>query len=219
MIPHGNCDDLRGETRPASRDHGCHRDHGDPHGCRVGVATSLLARKPQGILPYSVQALRRELTSKPCFFAERSVGSAFGGRNPENGRRFAERESRRHNMKVELMPRSRLRLRERTSSAQPRHHPILFSTAISFTGAHIKCRRGRASLLPATLDTEVPWSSRVFLWTAENPLSMSGRLPDSQKVKGPSVTVTFRRDRRILLEKRRGENPMRKQPFQILGSL
>jgi len=148
-----------------------------------GVATGLLARKATGDLAILGSALRRELTLKPCFFAERSVGSPHLEPQPENGRRFAERESRRHNMKVELMPAVQAAMRERTSSAQPRHHSIYSRRPISFTRCTHQCRRVERPFCPR-VGYRGRGQVRLFVDRRESTVNEAGDFLIPQKGRG-----------------------------------
>jgi ornithine cyclodeaminase len=95
-------------------------------------------------------------------------------RNPENGRRFAERESRRHTIQVELMPTVQAAVQGAdiicTTTSAP--DPILLGKYLS-AGAHINAV-GSSVPFARELDTEAVVKARLFVDRRESTVNEAG---------------------------------------------
>jgi ornithine cyclodeaminase len=139
-----------------------------------GMATKLLAREDAGdvaILGSGTQA-RTHLEAMLLCRKVRRV--RVWSRNPENGRHFAERESRRHNIGVELMPTVEAAVLGAniicTTTSSP--DPILFGKHLS-AGAHINAV-GSSVPFARELDTEAVVRSRLYVDRRESTVNEAG---------------------------------------------
>jgi alanine dehydrogenase len=139
-----------------------------------GVATKLLAREEAGdlaVLGSGTQA-RTHLGAMLLCRSIRRV--RVWSRNPENARRFSERESRRHHITVEVMPTAQAAVQRAdiicTTTSSP--NPILSGQHLS-PGAHINAV-GSSVPFARELDTEAVVKSRLFVDRRESTMNEAG---------------------------------------------
>jgi ornithine cyclodeaminase len=139
-----------------------------------GVATRLLSREDAGdlaILGSGTQA-RTHLEAMLLCRTIRRV--RVWSRNPENGRLFAERESIRHNLRVESLPTVQAVVQGAdiicTTTSSP--DPILLGHYLS-PGSHINAV-GSSVPFARELDTEAVMKSRLFVDRRESTLNEAG---------------------------------------------
>ncbi len=134
-----------------------------------GVATKLLARESAGDLAILGSGTQARTHLEAMLLCRKIHRVRVWSRNPENGRKFVERESRRHNIQVDFMPTVQAASREQISSARPHPPLIRFSLVNIFHPAPTSMPSGRACLLPVSWIRR-PSSNRGSLWTDGSPL-------------------------------------------------
>jgi ornithine cyclodeaminase len=139
-----------------------------------GVATRLLSREDAGDLAVLGSGTQAKTHLEAMLLARKIRRVRVWSRNPENGRRFAERESRRHSIQVELMPDVRAAVQGAdilcTTTSSP--DPILPGKYLS-SGCHINAV-GSSVPFARELDTEAVVKSRLFVDRRESTLNEAG---------------------------------------------
>jgi ornithine cyclodeaminase/alanine dehydrogenase-like protein (mu-crystallin family) len=139
-----------------------------------GVATKLLARETAGDLAILGSGTQARTHFEAMLFCRKIRRVRIWSRNPENGHRFAERESRRHNIQVELMPTVQAAVQGAdiicTTTSSP--DPILFGQYLS-PGAHINAV-GSSVPFARELDTEAIVKSSLFVDRRESTANEAG---------------------------------------------
>jgi len=139
-----------------------------------GVATRLLASESAGNLAILGSGTQARTHLEAMLHCRKIRWVRVWSRNPENGRRFAERESRRHNITVEFMPTVQAALQGAdiicTTTSSP--DPILLGNYLS-PGCHINAV-GSSVPFARELDTEAVVQSRLFVDRRESTLNEAG---------------------------------------------
>ena len=139
-----------------------------------GVATKLLARAGAGDLAVIGSGTQARTHLQAMLLCRKIRRVRVWSRNPENGRRFAERESQRHNIQVELMPTVQAAVQGAdiicTTTSSP--DPILLGKYLS-AGAHINAV-GSSVPFARELDTEAVVKSRLFVDRRESTVNEAG---------------------------------------------
>jgi ornithine cyclodeaminase/alanine dehydrogenase-like protein (mu-crystallin family) len=139
-----------------------------------GVATRLLAREGSGDLAILGSGTQAKTHLEAMLLCRKIRRVRIWSRNPENGRRFAERESRRHNIHVDLMPTVQAAVQGAdiicTTTSAP--DPILLGTYLS-AGAHINAV-GSSVPFARELDTEAIVKARLFVDRRESTVNEAG---------------------------------------------
>jgi ornithine cyclodeaminase len=139
-----------------------------------GVATRLLAREDAGDLAILGSGTQAKTHLEAMLLARKIRRVRVWSRNPENGRRFVERESQRHNMPLELSPTVQGAVQGAdiicTTTSSP--EPILLSQYLS-PGCHINAV-GSSVPFARELDTEAVVKSRLFVDRRESTLNEAG---------------------------------------------
>jgi ornithine cyclodeaminase len=153
-----------------------------------GVATNLLARKAAGDLAILGSGTQARTHLEAMLLCRKIRRVRIWSRNSEKGRRFAERESRHHNVKVELMPTVQAALEGAdiicTTTSSP--DPILAGHYLS-RGAHVNAV-GSSVPFARELDTEAVVASRLFVDRRESTVNEAGDflIPKKEGVIGDS---------------------------------
>jgi ornithine cyclodeaminase/alanine dehydrogenase-like protein (mu-crystallin family) len=153
-----------------------------------GVATNLLARKAAGDLAILGSGTQARTHLEAMLLCRKIRRVRIWSRNSENGRRFAERESRHHNVEVELMPTVQAALEGAdiicTTTSSP--DPILAGHYLS-RGAHVNAV-GSSVPFARELDTEAVVASRLFVDRRESTVNEAGDflIPKKEGVIGDS---------------------------------
>lgn len=139
-----------------------------------GLATRLLAREDAGDLAILGSGTQARTHLEAMLLCRKIRRVRVWSRNPENGRRFAERESRRHNIRVEVMPAVLAAVQGAdivcTTTSSP--DPILPGKYLS-TGAHINAV-GSSVPFARELDTEAVLKARLFVDRRESTVNEAG---------------------------------------------
>jgi ornithine cyclodeaminase len=139
-----------------------------------GVATRLLAREGSGDLAILGSGTQAKTHLEAMLLCRKIRRVRIWSRNPENGRQFAERESRRHNIHVELMPTVQAAVQGAdiicTTTSAP--DPILLGKDLS-AGAHINAV-GSSVPFARELDTDAVVKSRLFVDRRESTVNEAG---------------------------------------------
>jgi ornithine cyclodeaminase/alanine dehydrogenase-like protein (mu-crystallin family) len=139
-----------------------------------GVATRLLARQDAGDLTILGSGTQARTHLDAMLLCRKIRRVRIWSRNPEHARRFAERESQNHNIKVEPTPTVRSAVEGAdiicTTTASP--DPILLGEFLS-PGAHINAV-GSSVPYARELDTPAVVRSRFFVDRRESTLSEAG---------------------------------------------
>jgi ornithine cyclodeaminase len=139
-----------------------------------GVATRLLAREGSGDLAILGSGTQAKTHLEAMLLCKKIRRVRIWSRNPENGRRFAERESRRHTIQVELMPTVQAAVQGAdiicTTTSAP--DPILLGKYLS-AGAHINAV-GSSVPFARELDTEAVAKARLFVDRRESTVNEAG---------------------------------------------
>jgi ornithine cyclodeaminase len=139
-----------------------------------GVATRLLARENSGDLAILGSGTQAKTHLEAMLLARKIRRVRVWSRNPENGRRFVERESRGHNMPLELSPTVQGAVQGAdiicTTTSSP--EPILLGQYLS-PGCHINAV-GSSVPFARELDTEAVVKSRLFVDRRESTLNEAG---------------------------------------------
>lgn len=139
-----------------------------------GVATKLLAREVVGDLAILGSGTQANTHLEAMLLCRNIRRVRVWSRNPENGRRFAERGSHRHNITMEFMPTVQAAVQGAdiicTTTSSP--DPILLGKHLS-PGCHINAV---GSSVPFTreLDTDAVVRSRLFVDRRESTLNEAG---------------------------------------------
>jgi len=171
-----------------------------------GVATRLLAREGAGDLAILGSGTQAKTHLEAMLHCRKIRRIRVWSRNPENGRPFAERESRRHGITVELMPTVQAAVLGAdilcTTTSSP--DPILLGKYLS-PGCHINAV-GSSVPFARELDTEAVVKSRLFVDRRESTLNEAGDflIPKKEGAVGDSHIQGEIGE--ILLEKVKGRN-------------
>jgi ornithine cyclodeaminase/alanine dehydrogenase-like protein (mu-crystallin family) len=139
-----------------------------------GVATKLLSREGAGDLAVLGSGTQARTHLDAMLLCRKIRRVRVWSRDPENARQFSERESRRHNITVELMPTVQAAVQGAdiicTTTSSP--NPILFGQHLS-PGAHINAV-GSSVPFARELDTEAVVKSRLFVDRRESTMNEAG---------------------------------------------
>ena len=139
-----------------------------------GVATKLLAREGAGDLAMLGSGTQARTHLEAMLHSRKIRRVRIWSRNSENGRRFAERESRHHHIPVELMPTVQAAVQEAdiicTTTSSP--DPILLGKYLP-PGCHINAV-GSSVPFARELDTEAVVKSRLFVDRRESTVNEAG---------------------------------------------
>jgi ornithine cyclodeaminase len=139
-----------------------------------GVATRLLAREGAGDLAILGSGTQAKTHLEAMLLCRTIRRVRIWSRNPENGRQFVEREFRRHNTHVELMPTVQAAVQGAdiicTTTSAP--DPILLGKYLS-AGAHINAV-GSSVPFARELDTEAVVKARLFVDRRESTVNEAG---------------------------------------------
>ncbi len=139
-----------------------------------GVATRLLAREDAGDLAVLGSGTQAKSHLEAMLVCRKIRRVRVWSRNHENGRRFVERESRRHNITIELMPTVPAAVQGAdiicTTTSSP--EPILLGQYLS-PSCHINAV-GSSVPFARELDTEAVVTSRLFVDRRESTLNEAG---------------------------------------------
>ena len=156
-----------------------------------GVATRLLAREPAGDLAILGSGTQARTHLEAMLLSRKIRRVRLWTRNPENGRRFAERESGRHRIQVEFMPTVQAAVQGAdlicTTTSSP--EPVLPGRYLS-PGVHINAV-GSSVPFARELDTDAVVKSRLFVDRRESTVNEAGDFLIPKK-EGAIETVTFR---------------------------
>jgi ornithine cyclodeaminase len=153
-----------------------------------GVATRLLAREGAGDLAILGSGTQAKTHLEAMLLCRKIRRARIWSRNPENGRQVAERESRRHNIHVELMPTVQAAVQGAdiicTTTSAP--DPILLGKYLS-AGVHINAV-GSSVPFARELDTEAVVKSRLFVDRRESTVNEAGDflIPKKEEAIGDS---------------------------------
>lgn len=139
-----------------------------------GVATRLLARDRAGDLAVLGSGTQARTHLEAMLHCRTLRRVRVWSRNPDNGRRFAERESRRHNLPVELMPtvKDAVQGADIVCTTTSSTDPVLFGEYLS-PGCHINAV-GSSVPFARELDTEAVLRSRLFVDRRESTVNEAG---------------------------------------------
>jgi ornithine cyclodeaminase len=139
-----------------------------------GVATKLLAREDAGDLTLLGSGTQARTHLQAMLLCRKIRRVRVWSRSLENGREFAERESRRHNMQVEFMTTVQAAVQGAdivcTTTSSP--DPILPGKYVS-PGVHINAV-GSSVPFARELDTEAVVKSRLFVDRRESTVNEAG---------------------------------------------
>jgi ornithine cyclodeaminase len=139
-----------------------------------GVATRLLAREGAGDLAVLGSGTQAKTHLEAMLLCRKIHRVRVWSRNPDNGRRFAERESKRHSIRVELMPTVQAAVQGAdiicTTTSSP--DPILLGNYLS-PGCHINAV-GSSIPFARELNTEAVVKSRLFVDRRESTVNEAG---------------------------------------------
>jgi ornithine cyclodeaminase/alanine dehydrogenase-like protein (mu-crystallin family) len=139
-----------------------------------GVATKLLAREAAGDLAVLGSGTQARTHLEAMLLCRKIRRVRVWSRNAENGHQFADRESRRHSIHVELMPTVQAAVQEAdiicTTTSSP--DPILLGKYLS-AGAHVNAV-GSSVPFARELDTEAVVKSRLFVDRRESTVNEAG---------------------------------------------
>jgi ornithine cyclodeaminase/alanine dehydrogenase-like protein (mu-crystallin family) len=139
-----------------------------------GVATKLLAREGAGDLAILGSGTQARTHLEAMLLCRKIRRVRIWSRNSENARQFVERESRRHNITVELMPTVQAAVQGAdiicTTTSSP--DPILPGQHLS-PGAHVNAV-GSSVPFARELDTEAVVKSRLFVDRRESTVNEAG---------------------------------------------
>jgi ornithine cyclodeaminase len=139
-----------------------------------GVATRLLAREGAGDLAVLGSGTQARTHLEAMLLCRKIRRVRVWSRNPDNGRRFAERESKRHSIRVELMPTVQAAVQGAdiicTTTSSP--DPILLGNYLS-PGCHINAV-GSSVPFARELNTEAVVKSRLFVDRRESTVNEAG---------------------------------------------
>ena len=139
-----------------------------------GVATKLLARESSGDLAILGSGTQARTHLEAMLLCRKIHRVRVWSRNTENGRQFVERESRRHNIQVDLMPTVQAAVQGAdiicTTTSSP--DPILPGKYLS-PGSHINAV-GSSVPFARELDTEAVVKSRLFVDRRESTVNEAG---------------------------------------------
>jgi ornithine cyclodeaminase len=139
-----------------------------------GVATKLLAREDAADVAILGSGTQARTHLEAMLLCRKIRRVRVWSRNAENGRLFAERESRHHNIKVEPMPTVEAAVLGAniicTTTSSP--DPILFGRDLS-AGAHINAV-GSSVPFARELDTEAVARSRLYVDRRESTMNEAG---------------------------------------------
>jgi ornithine cyclodeaminase len=139
-----------------------------------GVATRLLAREDAGDLVILGSGTQARTHLQAMLLCRKIRRVRVWSRNPENGRRFSERESRRHSVRVEFMPTVQAAVKgaDIICTTTSSHDPILPGKNLS-AGCHINAV-GSSVPFARELDTAAVVKSRLFVDRRESTLNEAG---------------------------------------------
>jgi ornithine cyclodeaminase len=139
-----------------------------------GVATKLLAREAAGDLAILGSGTQARTHLQAALLCRKIRRVRVWSRNPKNGRRFAEREARRHRIQVEFMPTVQAAVQGAdiicTTTSSP--NPILLGNYLS-PGCHINAV-GSSVPFARELDTDAVVKSRLFVDRRESTVNEAG---------------------------------------------
>jgi len=183
-----------------------------------GVATKLLAREDAGDLAILGSGTQAKTHLEAMLLCRKIRRVRVWSRNAENGRRFAERESTRHNAKIELMPTAQATVQGAdiicTTTSSP--EPILLGKYLS-TGCHINAV-GSSVPFSRELDTEAMVKARLFVDRRESTLNEAGDFLIPKKEGAITDSHILGEIGEILLEKVKGRKSQEEVTlFKSLG--
>jgi len=139
-----------------------------------GVATRLLARERAGDLAILGSGTQAKTHLEAMLLCRKIRRVRIWSRKPDNGRRFAERESQSHNIRVECMPTVHAAVQGAdiicTTTSSP--DPILIGKYLS-PGCHINAV-GSSVPFARELDTEAVVKSSLFVDRRESTVNEAG---------------------------------------------
>ncbi len=139
-----------------------------------GVATRLLSREDAGDLAILGSGTQARTHLEAMLLCRKIRRVRIWSRNPENGRQFAGRESRRHNIRVESMPTVQAAVQgaDIICTTTASSGPILSGKYLS-SGAHVNAV-GSSVPFARELDTEAVVKSRLFVDRRESTVNEAG---------------------------------------------